>query len=73
MRSIQAFKTEERAKIAAARYTIVATVGDQQSDLDGSFAECAFKVPNLFTSFPEEKLKDSVDGGFPPCRRPGLP
>jgi hypothetical protein len=50
--TIQAFKTktEERVKIAAAGYTIVATVGDQQSDLDGSFAECAFKVPNPFYS-----------------------
>jgi predicted secreted acid phosphatase len=46
--TVQAFKTEERGKVAAAGYTIIATVGDQQSDLDGGFAECTFKVPNPF-------------------------
>jgi acid phosphatase len=46
--TVQAFKTEERRKIAEAGYTIIATVGDQQSDLDGGFAECTFKVPNPF-------------------------
>jgi HAD superfamily, subfamily IIIB (Acid phosphatase) len=37
--TVQAFKTEERRKIAEVGYTIIATVGDQQSDLDGGFAE----------------------------------
>jgi HAD superfamily, subfamily IIIB (Acid phosphatase) len=50
--SIQPFKTDERAKIAAAGYTIIANVGDQLSDLDGGFAECAFKVPNPFYFIP---------------------
>jgi acid phosphatase len=47
-----AFKTEQRRKVADAGYTIIATVGDQQSDLDGGFAECGFKVPNPFYFIP---------------------
>jgi len=50
--TVQAFKTEERRKIAQAGYTIIASVGDQQSDLDGGFAECTFKVPNPFYFIP---------------------
>jgi hypothetical protein len=46
--TVQAFKSEERRKLAEAGNTIIATVGDQQSDLDGGFAECPFKVPNPF-------------------------
>jgi len=41
-------KTEERRKLAETGYTIIATVGDQESDLEGCFAECRFKVPNPF-------------------------
>lgn len=47
-RSVQDYKTEERSKIAAAGYAIIANVGDQQSDLDGGYADCPFKVPNPF-------------------------
>jgi acid phosphatase len=46
--TVEAFKTQERRKLAEAGYTIIATVGDQESDLEGGFAECAFKVPNPF-------------------------
>jgi HAD superfamily, subfamily IIIB (Acid phosphatase) len=46
--TVQAFKTEERRKIAEAGYTIIANVGDQLSDLEGGFAECTFKLPNPF-------------------------
>ena len=46
--TVEAYKTEERRKLAEAGYTIIATVGDQQSDLDGGSAECTFKVPNPF-------------------------
>ena len=46
--TVEAYKTEERRKLAEAGYTIIASVGDQQSDLDGGFAECTFKVPNPF-------------------------
>jgi acid phosphatase len=47
-RSIVPFKSGERAKIETAGYTIVANIGDQDSDLAGGFAECGFKVPNPF-------------------------
>ena len=50
--TVQAFKTEERRKVAEAGYTIIASIGDQQSDLDGGFAECTFKVPNPFYFIP---------------------
>jgi len=50
--TVEAYKTEERRKLAEAGYTIIATVGDQQSDLDGGFAECTFKVPNPFYFIP---------------------
>jgi acid phosphatase len=50
--TVEAYKTEERRKLAEAGYTIIATVGDQQSDLDGGFAECKFKVPNPFYFIP---------------------
>jgi hypothetical protein len=48
--TIVPFKSGERAKIesGAKPYTIIATIGDQQSDLDGGHAECGFKVPNPF-------------------------
>ena len=46
--SIVPFKSGERAKIAGAGYTIIATIGDQQSDIDGGSAECGFKLPNPF-------------------------
>jgi hypothetical protein len=47
-RSIVPFKSGERKKIADAGYTILATIGDQQSDIDGGAAECGFKLPNPF-------------------------
>lgn len=40
------FKAPERKKIQDAGYTILFTMGDQQSDLDGGFAERTFKLPN---------------------------
>jgi hypothetical protein len=46
--SIVPFKSGERAKIQAAGYTIIAIIGDQQSDIDGGAAECSFKLPNPF-------------------------
>jgi acid phosphatase len=46
--SIVPFKSGERAKIEAAGYTIIATIGDQDSDLAGGYAECGFKLPNPF-------------------------
>jgi len=50
--SLVPFKSGERGKIEKSGYTIIANVGDQQSDLDGGFAECKFKVPNPFYFIP---------------------
>jgi len=40
------FKAPERRKLREAGYTIVLSMGDQQSDLDGGYAERTFKLPN---------------------------
>jgi predicted secreted acid phosphatase len=44
----QSFKTAMRKKITESGYTIIANIGDQQSDLDGGYAERTFKLPNPF-------------------------
>lgn len=43
-----AFKREERQKLAAEGYTIIANIGDQLSDFAGGGAERDFKIPNPF-------------------------
>ena len=40
------FKSTERRRLAEQGYTIVLNMGDQQSDLDGGYAERVFKLPN---------------------------
>ena len=40
------FKSPERRKIADRGYTILLTMGDQESDLKGGYAERTFKLPN---------------------------
>jgi acid phosphatase len=40
------FKAPERRKLAEQGYTILLSMGDQQSDLDGGYAERTFKLPN---------------------------
>jgi acid phosphatase len=40
------FKAPERRKIVERGYTILFTMGDQQSDLNGGYAERTFKLPN---------------------------
>jgi acid phosphatase len=40
------FKAPERQKIAGQGYTIVLSLGDQESDLKGGYAERTFKLPN---------------------------
>ena len=44
----QSFKTAMRKRISEDGYTIIANIGDQQSDLDGGYAERTFKLPNPF-------------------------
>jgi acid phosphatase len=51
--SAEAYKSAERAKIAAQGYTIVESVGDQWSDLKGKpEAEYSVKYPNPFYLIP---------------------
>jgi hypothetical protein len=53
--TVEAFKTDARAKLFAdGKYTLIANIGDQQSDIeqqpgvDIGKAECRFKLPNPF-------------------------
>jgi acid phosphatase len=46
------FKSGERQAIEADKYKIIASIGDQHSDLAGGIAECTFKVPNPFYFIP---------------------
>ena len=50
--STVAYKSRERARIERRGYTIVANVGDQDSDLAGGHAQRAFKLPNPFYFIP---------------------
>jgi acid phosphatase len=47
-KSIVKFKSDQRKAIEADGYKIIASIGDQESDLAGGAAECVFKVPNPF-------------------------
>ena len=40
------FKAPARRRITERGYTILLSMGDQQSDLDGGYAEKTFKLPN---------------------------
>ncbi|HEU5428836.1 MAG TPA: HAD family acid phosphatase [Actinocrinis sp.] len=44
--SLQTFKTGARQQITADGYTIVANIGNSQSDLDGGYAQATFKLPD---------------------------
>ncbi|MDX2345326.1 MAG: HAD family acid phosphatase [Legionella sp.] len=46
--SIVPYKTQVRSNITQQGYTIIATIGDQDSDLAGGYAEKTFKLPNPF-------------------------
>ena len=50
--SAASFKAGERARIVMQGYQILATVGDQPSDLAGGYAEKAFLMPNPFYRIP---------------------
>jgi predicted secreted acid phosphatase len=49
---VSAYKTDQRIKIEQLGKTIIANLGDQQSDLVGLHAERAFKLPNPFYFVP---------------------
>lgn len=50
--SIVPFKSHARASIARQGYIIIASIGDQESDLLGGYAEKGFKLPNPFYYLP---------------------
>lgn len=50
--SVIPFKSEARAAIEEQGYTIIATIGDQYSDVTGGHAEKGFKLPNPFYYLP---------------------
>jgi len=50
--STAGYKSGERGKIEAQGFTIILNVGDQQSDLDGGYAERTYKLPNPFYFLP---------------------
>ena len=50
--SVIPYKTQARAAITQAGYTIIASIGDQQSDITGDNLGKGFKVPNPFYYIP---------------------
>ncbi|CAM2745829.1 acid phosphatase, class B [Legionella steigerwaltii] len=51
-KSIIPFKSHARKMITQKGYTIVASIGDQYSDLKGGYAQKVFKLPNPFYYLP---------------------
>lgn len=50
--SIIPFKSQARKLIAAQGYTIIASIGDQYSDIKGGYFQKGFKLPNPFYYLP---------------------
>ncbi len=50
--SIAPFKTQTREAISKQGYTIVASIGDQYSDINGGFTQKGFKLPNPYYYLP---------------------
>ncbi len=50
--SIIPFKTNARKQISEQGYTIVASIGDQYSDIHGGYAQKGFKLPNPYYYLP---------------------
>jgi hypothetical protein len=46
--SLVPYKTQVRSNITREGYTIIASIGDQDSDFFGGYAEKTFKLPNPF-------------------------
>jgi acid phosphatase len=46
------FKTDVRKKLTEEGYTVVASFGDQESDIQGGYLERGFKLPNPFYKIP---------------------
>jgi len=50
--SVVPYKSQVRSIIATRGYTIIASIGDQESDLLGGYAEKTFKLPNPYYYLP---------------------
>ena len=50
--SVIPYKTQVRASITRQGYTIIASIGDQTSDLTGGYADKTFKLPNPYYYLP---------------------
>ena len=50
--SVVPYKSGARAKISEQGYTIIANVGDQNSDLEGGYGECQHKLSNPYYYIP---------------------
>ena len=50
--SITPFKLQSRTAITKQGYTIIASIGDQYSDLKGGYAEKTYKLPNPYYYLP---------------------
>ena len=50
--SIISFKSKAREEISKKGYLVIATIGDQYSDIKGGFAQKGFKLPNPFYYLP---------------------
>jgi predicted secreted acid phosphatase len=48
--TVQPFKIQARKQLEAQGYTILASIGDQYSDLKGGYAQKTFKLPNPYYS-----------------------
>ncbi|MFX5743177.1 HAD family acid phosphatase, partial [Acinetobacter baumannii] len=46
------YKTSKRIDIENRGFTIIASIGDQKSDLAGGHAEMTYKLPNPFYFIP---------------------
>ena len=44
--STVSFKSDNRKRLAQSGYNILVNIGDQDSDLQGGYAESTFKIPN---------------------------
>ena len=52
LKSAIPFKSQTRAAITKQGYTIITSIGDQESDLKGGYAEQTFKLPNPYYYVP---------------------
>lgn len=51
-KSIIPYKSKARKEIASRGYTIVESIGDQNSDIEGGYSEKGFKLPNPYYYLP---------------------